>query len=138
MDRSLFNQSFFQFMADTQKVAYDLTIALQPEGLTNKSFSVLEHLYYFNDQSIKQVSQALALSEASMRRLMNSLHEDQLVFRKKVGRAYSYRLTKEGKVKLDACFFQVAHEISEKYRHLDDKTLLDLKECMTYIAKKMY
>lgn len=138
MDRTVFNQSFFQFIGDTQKVAYELTLALQPEGLSNKAFSILEHLYYFNAQNIKQISEVLALSEASVRRLLKQLLEDDLVTREKIGRGYDYRLNKPGKIKLDACFFQVVSDIQEKYKNVDDQTLEHLMECMKYISKKMY
>lgn len=138
MDRSKFNQSFFQFIGDTQKVAYDLTLALKPEGLSNKAFSVLEHLYYSNSSDIKQIALSLGISYGSARYFLKALLNDNLVKRQKKGRGYTYSLTKQGKVKLDACFFQVVNGIQNKYQSLDEETLGSLMECMHYITKKMY
>jgi len=138
MVRNKFNQSFFQFIGDTQKIAYDLTLALQPEGLSNKAFSVLEHLYYNNTSDIKGISESLGLSYGSVRHFLKALLEDNLVKRQKKGRGYTYSLTKQGKVKLDACFFQVVNGIQNKYEDIDEETLGSLMECMHYITKKMY
>jgi len=138
VDRLEFNQNFFQFIGDTQKIAYDLTLALKPQGLTNKTFSVMEHLYYHNDQTTRSIAEDFSMSLATVRRLLNQLSALSFVSRQKQGRGYTYRLTKEGRLKLDACFFEVVSSIQDRYKHIDNQTLSHLNECMTYITKKMY
>lgn len=138
MDKMTFNQNLFQFISDSQSVGYDLTQNFKPEGISQRAFSILEHLYDYKDKSVREICQCLSLSPSMVRRALKELSDHHYISKNKVGRALHYKITKEGKIKLDACFFQIVNTIDNKFDHIDEATRGHLVECMNYITKKLY
>jgi len=128
-------------MSDIQRSAFEITKEYQPEGITQLEYSVLEYLYFFKGKYFNELCEDLYMSRGQGRRVVKMLTErhflegnkDQVDGRKKV-----YQITRKGKAKLDACYFQVMKGVQDKYQSLDEETLKNLMECMNYITKTMY
>lgn len=141
MVRDTFNQVYFQFMSDIQRNAFEITKEYQPEGITQLEYSILEYLYFFKGKYISEICKDLYMSTSQGRRVVKNLIErhylesikDDRDARKKV-----YHITRKGKAKLDACYFQVMKGVQDKYESLDEETKKNLIECMNYITKTMY
>jgi DNA-binding MarR family transcriptional regulator len=89
----------------------------------------------------EQISKDLYLSPYKGRKVLKGLLDKQFieVSRHETDkRKYVYAITREGKVKLDSCFFQVMKNVQETYDHLDEEVMKNLIECMNYISKNMY
>ena len=141
MKRDTFNQVYFQFISDIQREAFEITKEYQPEGISQLEYSVLEYIYFFKGKYFVDLCNDLYMSNSQARRTIKNLTEksflestkDEKDARKKI-----YLITRKGKAKLDACYFQVMKGVQDKYENLDDKTLTNLIECMNYITKTMY
>jgi DNA-binding MarR family transcriptional regulator len=138
MDKMSFNHSLFQFISDTQSIGYDLTQNFKPEGITQRAFSILELLYDYKDKTVNEVSENLTISNSMVRRALKDLLEKKYISKGKQGRFNVYKITKQGKIKLDACFFQIVNSIDNKFDDIDEDTRGHLVECMAYITKKLY
>lgn len=136
--RESFNQVYFQFLNDVQQEAFDITENFQPEGISQAEYSVLEYLYFFKGHSVSDVKGDLYMSDYKARKVIKSLLEKNFIESSRSGRKLIYHITRPGKLKLDACFFQVMKNVQQRYAHLDDETIKNLVECMNYISKVMY
>lgn len=137
MNRDQFNHRFFQFIGDVQKTAYGMTKAFQPEGLSKLQFTVLEQLYYDENQSIRQLSEQLLFSQGTIRKAMKLLIEKGFVkrFRDPLdGRKHLHQITRKGKGKLDEIFFQIVKHVKTEYQTLTDEQIKNLIECMDYMT----
>lgn len=141
MLRDEFNQLFFQFIGDTHKVAYELSNEFQPEGISQIEYGLLEHLYYFERQHLNDMSNTLLISKNTSRKYLKRLVDLGFVDAGKDendGRKKVYAITRNGKLKLDECFFQVIKGVQEKYKHINEETLTNVIECITYVTKVLY
>ena len=141
MMRENFNQTLFQFISETHKITHDLAKDHKPEGITSPQYNLLEHLYFKEGINISEISKSMSLATSSVSREANKLIDKGYVYKVKDNedkRKYNIFLTKEGKILLDECFFQVVKGINKKYEHLEEQELKYLVECMEYIIKKMY
>lgn len=141
MQQDTFNQVYFQFISDIQRDAFEITKEYQPEGITQLEYSILEYLYFFKGKYFSDLCKDLYMSTSQGRRVVKNLTErhylesvkDDIDGRKKV-----YHITRKGKAKLDACYFQVMKGVHDKYESLGEEALKNLIECMNYITKTMY
>lgn len=141
MIRDRFNQEYFQFISDVQRAAFEITEDFKPEGITQLEYSVLEYLYFFKGHLFEEVVSDLYLSDYKGRKVLKALLVKNFVETsryEKDQRKYEYHITRKGKAKLDACFFQVMKNVQERYDHLEDEILENLLECMKYITTHMY
>lgn len=141
MARKDFNIGFFQFMGDTQKLAYEISQGYEPEGITKIEYTLLEHLYYFENQSIRSLEDQILMSSSRLRKHLKMLLAKKLVERyrdPKDHRRMLYNISRKGKGTLDACFFEVIQSVQERFLHVSEEQLENVLECMTYISKTLY
>lgn len=141
MLREGFNQTLFQFISDTNKTTYHLSKDHKPRGLTPMQYSLLEHLYFQDGNTISEISKNLCLNVPNVSREAKKLISRELIYKVQSTsdrRKSNVFLTKEGKTLLDECFFQVIIDVNKKYEHLTKQELFNLTECMKYIMRKMY
>lgn len=141
MKLDIFSQVYFQFISDVQQAAYKITEDFKPEGITQLEYSVLEFLYFFKGNKACDIRKELMMNEYKTRSVLKSLIQKRLIERSlnpDDKRSHVYEITRKGKGKLDACYFQVMKKVQEEYAHLDDEVLKNLTECMSYISKVMY
>jgi len=141
MIRDSFNQVYFQFISDVQRAAFEITENFQPEGITQVEYGVLEFLYFFKGHLFDDIVRDLYLSHYKGRKVIKSLSDKRYIEARpfdKDKRKKVYHITRKGKAKLDACFFQVMKNVQTSHDHLDEETLKNLIECMNYISNKLY
>ncbi|MBN2797249.1 MAG: MarR family transcriptional regulator [Clostridia bacterium] len=138
MIREEFNITLFEFINMIQKLGFHMTENYQPTGLSKLEYSILEQLYYKENQSLKDLILLFQISESTMRRHLNNFLKNELITRYQPPankRKWLYNITKEGKTLLDACYFEILQNASQKFEHLDEETLENTIACMAYMRK---
>lgn len=133
-----FNIALFEFVNMVQKLGFQMTENYQPSGLSKLEYSILEQLYYKENQSLKDLIQLFQISESTMRRHLSNFLKNELITRYQPQtnkRKWLYNITKEGKTLLDACYFEILQNASLQFAHLDDETMENTMACMAYLRK---
>ena len=141
MARKDFNIGFFQFMGHTQKIAYEITQGYEPEGISKIEYTMLEHLYYYDNQSIKSIEDHILMSSSRLRQYLKLLMDKKLVERYRDPenkRRMLYNISRKGKRKLDGCYFEILQSVQDRFKDVSDDQLENVLECMTYITKNLY
>lgn len=133
-----FNIALFEFIGMIQKLGFDMTESYQPNNLSKLEYTLLEQLYYKENQSLNDLKAQFVLSESTLRRHLKSFLEKDLITRypnPDDKRKWLYNITKDGKGILDACYFDILQSVQDKYSHLDNESMKNAIECMTYIKR---
>lgn len=136
----MFHQSFLEFIGEMNKLSFDITKEFQPIDISEIEYTLLEYLYHFENRKLTDFMEMFSLSDPQTRRVLKKLKDkkflvidrDAVDFRKRI-----FEITREGKAKIDECYFQVSKGVQEKYSYLTEEEQKNIIECIRYIQKKI-
>lgn len=137
----MFHQSFLEFIGEMNKLSFDITKEFQPIDISEIEYTLLEYLYHFENRKLTDFMEMFNLSDPQTRRILKKLKDkkfliidrDSVDFRKRI-----FEITREGKAKIDECYFQVSKGVQEKYSYLTTEEQKNIMECIQYIQKKIF
>lgn len=140
MLREEFNQHFFSFIEDINKITFEMTNDHRPKEVTPLHYNMLENLYGNEGQTLSELCTQVNITISNGSRELKKMIEKELIIKVKNledKRKSKLYLTRSGKILLDECFFQIIKNINRKNEKLKDDEISNLIECMNYITKKI-